>query len=90
MSRSAPLHAIDVLRAIDKYHRQFGWWPSTRDLNDALGLKSTSTVNYHLHTLDDLGWLELGGNGMSRAMRITAEGRAVLAVDAIERETAQV
>lgn len=89
MSRSAPLHAIDMLNAIDHYHRAWGWWPSTRDLNDALNLQSTSTVHYHLRRLDDLGWLELGGNGMSRAMRITADGRMALETHRLEREAVE-
>lgn len=89
MSRSAPIHAIDVLRAIDRYHRMWRWWPSTRDLNDALDLKSTSTIHYHMHTIENLGWLELGGKGMSRAMRITADGRMALEAHRLEREAAE-
>lgn len=40
-----------ILRAIADHVLEFGWPPTVRELCDAVGLSSTSTVHAHLHRL---------------------------------------
>jgi len=43
------------------YQRKTGFNMTTRQLCDALGLKSTSTGHYYITKLDDLGLIEKNG-----------------------------
>ncbi|MET0416765.1 MAG: transcriptional repressor LexA, partial [Actinoplanes sp.] len=49
-----------ILTVIQKWALKYGYSPSTRELADALGLASTSTVSRHLRALEDLGFLRRG------------------------------
>ena len=49
-----------ILTVIQKWALRYGYSPSTRELADALGLASTSTVSRHLRVLEDLGFLRRG------------------------------
>ncbi len=49
-----------ILTVIQKWALRYGYSPSTRELADALGLASTSTVSRHLRALEDLGFLRRG------------------------------
>ena len=40
--------------------RENGYAPSVRDVCDAVGLKSPSTVHFHLKNLAELGYIEKG------------------------------
>lgn len=46
-----------VLDAIVRLHREKGYAPTVREIGDACGLASTSTVHAHLMNLEDAGWL---------------------------------
>jgi repressor LexA len=49
-----------ILTVIQKWALRHGYSPSTREIADALGLASTSTVSRHLRALEDLGFLRRG------------------------------
>lgn len=49
--------------------------PSVREICDATGLKSTSTVHLHLKTLESKGLIERD-KGLNRSIRIAGEERA--------------
>jgi repressor LexA len=66
----APLTARQrqVLDFIDEYMRENGFPPSVRDIGDAIGLSSPSTVHAHLAALQDKGYMQ----------RDTAKPRAII------------
>jgi repressor LexA len=49
-----------ILTVIQKWALRYGYSPSTREIADALGLASASTVGRHLRKLEDLGFLRRG------------------------------
>ena len=49
-----------ILTVIQKWALRYGYSPSTREIADAVGLASTSSVGRHLRTLEDLGFLRRG------------------------------
>nr|MBO6295209.1 repressor LexA [Schwartzia sp. (in: firmicutes)] len=53
------------------YLAEHGYAPSVRDICDAVGLKSPSTVHFHLKNLAELGYIE----------KSAFKGRAIVPVD---------
>ncbi|GAB7047067.1 transcriptional repressor LexA [Catenuloplanes indicus JCM 9534] len=49
-----------ILGVIRDWVVKHGYAPSTREIGDAVGLASTSSVSRHLRTLEDLGFLRRG------------------------------
>jgi repressor LexA len=49
-----------VLTVIRDWALRYGYSPSTREIGDAIGLASTSSVSRHLRSLEDLGFLRRG------------------------------
>jgi repressor LexA len=49
-----------ILTVIQKWALRYGYSPSTREIADALGLASTSTVSRHLRALEEHGYLRRG------------------------------
>jgi repressor LexA len=49
-----------ILAVIQEWALRYGYSPSTRDIADAVGLASPSSVGRHLRTLEDLGFLRRG------------------------------
>ena len=47
----------EILEVIERYQRDRGFPPSVRDIGEAVGLTSPSTVHAHLGTLQKLGYL---------------------------------
>jgi repressor LexA len=47
----------EILEFIKKETRQKGYPPSVREIGDAVGLMSTSTVHAHLQTIEDKGYI---------------------------------
>ena len=47
----------EVLEFIDRMMRERGYPPSVREIGEAVGLTSPSTVHAHLRTLQRLGYL---------------------------------
>ena len=52
----------EILNYIDKTIKSKGYSPTVREICKAVGLKSTSTVQYHLKKLIDLGFLNKSEN----------------------------
>lgn len=51
--------------------QQQGYPPSVREIGEAVGLKSPSTVHFHLKHLEEVGMIEKGA-GKGRAITLTA------------------
>lgn len=49
----------EILNFLTEYITQNGHGPSIREICDAVGLRSTSTVHYHLRALKKLGKIEM-------------------------------
>ena len=55
---------------IERSIQEQGYAPSVREIGDALGLKSPSTVHFHIKHLQELGLIEKGA-GKGRALALT-------------------
>ena len=55
--RSSPPASAQVLDFIEQQMRERGYPPSVREIGEAIGLTSPSTVHSHLNTLQRLGYL---------------------------------
>lgn len=55
--------------------RGHGYAPSVREIGEALGLKSPSTVHFHIRHLQELGYIEKGA-GKGRAIVPVSRGEA--------------
>ncbi|MCR6489165.1 transcriptional repressor LexA [Amycolatopsis sp. OK19-0408] len=60
-----------ILVAIRDWVVRYGYSPSTRDIGEAVGLQSTSSVSKHLASLEDKGFLRRGAT-VSRPMDVRA------------------
>ena len=67
--------------------RERGYAPSVRDIREALGYKSTSTVHMYLGRLEMLGYI-IKDEGKSRALRLCDEAPAADGVPLLGRVTA--
>ena len=65
--------------------RENGYAPSVREIGDAVGLKSPSTVHFHLSNLAELGYIE---KGAFKGRAIVPANRAAMGVPAAVRRTA--
>ena len=59
--------------------RTQGYPPSVREIGEAVGLKSPSTVHFHLKRLEEAGVIEKGA-GKGRAIRLKGEAQTAPAV----------
>lgn len=59
---------MQIYRYIVQCVKEQGYPPSVREIGDAVGLKSPSTVHFHLKNLQDEGYIEKGA-GKGRALR---------------------
>lgn len=64
--------------------REQGYPPSVREIGEAVGLRSPSTVHFHLKHLAELGYIEIGA-GKGRAISLVQLPEAVPAPE-VERE----
>jgi repressor LexA len=73
-----------ILAAIRDWVVEHGYSPSTRQLGDAVGLKSTSSVSKHLAALEDKGYLRRS-TSVSRPIDVRAflTGTSVESPDAV-------
>ena len=62
-----PPRQRDILVAIRDWVVEHGYSPSTREIGDAVGLRSSSSVSKHLAALEDKGFLRRGST-VSRPM----------------------
>ncbi len=63
-----------------------GYAPSVREIGEALGLKSPSTVHFHIKHLEELGLIEKGA-GKGRAIALKKTPQAVPTVPAPQMRT---
>ena len=57
---SLPLRQQRILVAIRDWVVRYGYAPSTREIGDAVGLRSASSVSKHLASLEEKGFLRRG------------------------------
>lgn len=67
-----------LLAAIAEFNHEFGYAPSLRELGEAVGLRSASSVHAQLSGLAELGLVERGGPGHPRSLRLTAAVSALV------------
>lgn len=60
----------NMLDFIQRYSRDHGYPPSIREIGEAVGISSTSVVNYNLNRLVEEGYLDRHQN-VSRGLRLT-------------------
>lgn len=63
---------MQIYRYIVQCVKEQGYPPSVREIGDAVGLKSPSTVHFHLKNLEEEGYIEKGA-GKGRALRPLVE-----------------
>ena len=63
---------MEIYRYIVRCVKQQGYPPSVREIGDAVGLKSPSTVHFHLKNLQEEGYIAKGA-GKGRALRPLVE-----------------
>ena len=74
-----------VYQYVINFIRETGYAPSVREIAEAVGLKSPSTVHFHLNRLAELGYIE---KGAFKGRAIVPTDRA--AVDAVKSAPASV
>ena len=58
-----------IMEFVDSFIRENGYSPSVREIGEAVGLRSTASVSYHLQALQDKGLLQSpGAKGRKRAL----------------------
>lgn len=63
----------DIFEFLQEKITYDGYAPSVRDIANALGIKSTSTVHAYMHRLEDKGYIQME-QGKSRAVKIERKG----------------
>lgn len=69
---------IELLRAIAAHMEETGVPPTYRELAERVGIRHVSVAFYGVCRLIDRGWVRMAWFARSRAIRITAAGRAAL------------
>ena len=64
--------------------RENGYAPSVREIGEAVGLKSPSTVHFHLKNLEELGYIEKGA-GKGRAIVPKERGTESAPAEAVRK-----
>ena len=58
-----------IIEFVDSFIRENGYSPSVREIGEAVGLRSTASVSYHLQALQDKGLLQSPGQkGRKRSL----------------------
>ena len=60
-----------IVDYVNQFIQENGYSPSVREIGEAVGLKSPSTVHFHLKHLEEAGVIEKGA-GKGRAITLTA------------------
>lgn len=66
--------SIEVLKAIRAFHERNGYPPTVREIGGAVGLRSSASVQSHIHRLIRLRLLK-GEPGKMRTLVLTASGK---------------
>jgi repressor LexA len=75
-----------VFRVIKEYQEANGCSPSSREIAEAAGLKSASTVHHHLKKLKAAGWVTYQA-GSPRTVRVLRPGTGAAGLDGEPGET---
>lgn len=62
-----------ILQYIAKATAERGYPPTVREIGEAVGLSSSSSVHFHLRALSEMGYLQRDGS-LTRALRLSEEG----------------
>ena len=70
----------EAIRFIDSFATENGYSPSIREIGEAMGVPSTSTVAEMMAEISAKGYIEQPKDGkrLARALKISKEGRALL------------
>ena len=60
----------EIMNFVNEFVQEHGYSPSVREIGEAVGLRSPSTVHFHLKKLVDAGAIEIGA-GKGRAITLT-------------------
>lgn len=60
--------AEKILEFVNDFLKENGYAPSVREIGEAVGLRSTASVSYHLHRLEEQGFLRSAGKCSKRSM----------------------
>lgn len=72
MTRKGDMYRELVYQFLKTYIEREGYPPSVREIGDGVGLSSTSSVQYHLDTLEKTGRIQrLGRKGYKRWIKLT-------------------
>lgn len=59
----------EILKFVNEFVQENGYSPSVREIGEAVGLRSTASVSYHLQALQAKGFLGAAGQkGRKRAL----------------------
>jgi repressor LexA len=73
----------EIYEYIAEYIAQHSYPPSVREICDGVGLRSPSTVHFHLQNMEEKGFL--AKDGKARALTLAQTGDAPAAAAAVER-----
>lgn len=73
---------LSILSAVHHALESHGFPPSVREIANAVGLASPSTVKHHLDALADAGYIQRFP-GMPRAMELSSQARKLLATSGL-------
>jgi SOS-response transcriptional repressor LexA len=80
----------EICAFIAAYTQQRGWSPAVREIGKAIGMTSTSHVEYHLALLEKGGYVLRGQAGeygsTRRPIRLTDAGRALAGVRLVDKD----
>ncbi len=62
-----------ILKCIAKATAERGYPPTVREIGEAVGLSSSSSVHFHLRALAEMGYVQRDGS-LTRALRLSDEG----------------
>ncbi len=72
----------EILDYMQKHIKQYGYPPSVREIGQALGLSSSSTVHVHLTNIEDKGWIRRDPS-KPRAIEILVDDEDTVATEVI-------
>ncbi len=77
-----------IMRFLSKFQDESGYSPSIRQIGEAIGVKSTSLVDYYLKQLEEMGKIERDAH-VSRSIRMVEEDSVGAALANSVKETIQ-
>lgn len=74
-----------ILKFIINYITTYGYSPSYKEIGEAVGLSSTSTIHSHLNKMLETGMIETDvGIGVARAIRVP--GYKFVKIDEVQKD----